>query len=257
MDVLKKELEEAFARQTFDRTLLREEDVEECREMMRSLTAACNSCAVLSDLARDKSYFSIGSFAGFLGLDEETVSQEVIESLDEDCIYRRIHPEDLVEKRMLELQFFLFLLRQPCETRRNYYSVCRIRMQDRHGAYRYISNRTSILRHTADGNMRLALCQYDLSPEQHPANGIEARIVNNENGDIQPLPLHEERGNILSKREKEILLLLREGLLSKEIAERLHISVHTVNRHRQNILEKLSAGNAMEAVRCATVMKLI
>ena len=46
-------------------------------------------------------------------------------------------------------------------------------------------------------------------------------------------------------------------MLSKEIASTLYISVFTVNKHRQNILEKLSVDNSMEAVQTALAMKLI
>lgn len=42
----------------------------------------------------------------------------------------------------------------------------------------------------------------------------------------------------LSEREREVLLLVAKGLSSKEIADRLNISVHTVNTHRKNITHK-------------------
>ena len=71
------------------------------------------------------------------------------------------------------------------------------------------------------------------------------------------MALYEERFNILSSREKEILLLIKKGLLRKEIADTLHISIHTVNTHRQNILQKLSVNNSMEAVQTATAMMLL
>ncbi|MCD8043014.1 MAG: LuxR C-terminal-related transcriptional regulator [Tannerellaceae bacterium] len=41
---------------------------------------------------------------------------------------------------------------------------------------------------------------------------------------------------------------MKMGLLAKEMAFKLNISVNTVNTHRQNILRKLDANNAMEAV---------
>lgn len=42
----------------------------------------------------------------------------------------------------------------------------------------------------------------------------------------------------LSERETSVLILVAKGLSSKEIAETLHISVHTVNTHRKNITHK-------------------
>lgn len=109
----------------------------------------------------------------------------------------------------------------------------------------------------ADGLMRLVTCLYDLSPDQNEIRGINPHIVNVETGEVQQLALYEERFNILSGREKEILLLIKRGLLSKEIADTLHISIHTVNTHRQNILQKLSVNNSMEAVQTATAMMLL
>lgn len=44
--------------------------------------------------------------------------------------------------------------------------------------------------------------------------------------------------NDLTKRELEILKLIEMGFCSKEIAEKLFISVHTVSTHRSNILDK-------------------
>ncbi len=46
-------------------------------------------------------------------------------------------------------------------------------------------------------------------------------------------------------------------MLSKEIAAELHISVNTVNTHRQRILEKLGVGNSIEAVRYAHMLGLL
>lgn len=43
----------------------------------------------------------------------------------------------------------------------------------------------------------------------------------------------------LSAREAEVLILITKGLINKEIAERLHISLTTVISHRKNITEKL------------------
>jgi len=52
----------------------------------------------------------------------------------------------------------------------------------------------------------------------------------------------------LSKRETEILQLLSKGLLYKEIAEQLSISVSTVRQHIHKIYEKLHVQNRTEAI---------
>lgn len=54
-------------------------------------------------------------------------------------------------------------------------------------------------------------------------------------------------GGSLTERETEILSLMREGLTNKQIANRLHISVHTVKNHVHNLLVKLGAQSRAEA----------
>lgn len=52
--------------------------------------------------------------------------------------------------------------------------------------------------------------------------------------------LNEKRPDELSEREKEVLTLVVQGLLNKEIADKLHLSLHTVVSHRKNIARKLN-----------------
>ncbi len=54
---------------------------------------------------------------------------------------------------------------------------------------------------------------------------------------------------ILTKREQEILILIREGFTSAVIGSKLFISSHTVDTHRRNIIEKMETKSAMEAYR--------
>jgi DNA-binding NarL/FixJ family response regulator len=56
------------------------------------------------------------------------------------------------------------------------------------------------------------------------------------------------RGGTLTPREREILSLLGEGLVNKEIAARLGVSEHTVKTHLAAIYDKLDAANRAEAV---------
>jgi len=61
----------------------------------------------------------------------------------------------------------------------------------------------------------------------------------------------------LTRREKEILLLIAEGYTNPEIAEKLFISATTVDSHRKNLLAKLNARNSAMLVKCAIDRKLL
>ena len=61
----------------------------------------------------------------------------------------------------------------------------------------------------------------------------------------------------LTCRERQILSSMADGLQTKTIAWQLELSVRTVDMHRSNILAKLSARNAAEAVTVARNLELI
>jgi DNA-binding NarL/FixJ family response regulator len=67
----------------------------------------------------------------------------------------------------------------------------------------------------------------------------------------------DEHFDILTPRELQVLKLIAEAYTSKEIAKELVISVKTVERHRQNILEKLGMSDRVELTRYAIRRGLI
>jgi len=67
----------------------------------------------------------------------------------------------------------------------------------------------------------------------------------------------DEQPDILTPRELEVLKLIAEAQTSKQIAEQLVISVKTVERHRQNILDKLGLRDRVELTRYAIRRGLI
>ena len=61
----------------------------------------------------------------------------------------------------------------------------------------------------------------------------------------------------LTAREMDVLNLICEGLRTKEIAEKLFISVHTVESHRRNIMLKLNINNSSRLVKYAIDNSLV
>ncbi|HZN21511.1 MAG TPA: response regulator transcription factor [Gaiellaceae bacterium] len=67
----------------------------------------------------------------------------------------------------------------------------------------------------------------------------------------------EEQFDVLTPRELEVLKLIAEANTSKQIADALFISIKTVERHRQNILDKLGMRDRVELTRYAIRRGLI
>lgn len=257
MDVLRKELTAFYESQNLADEKLDYKLLAECRRRVEVAVGVENDCRVITDAAADHCFIFGGSFSYLIGLSDGCWFAEEMDSSDEDVIYKRIHPEDLVDKRMLEYEFFKYIDTLPNSLKTNYKATCSIRIRNRNGQYIRVNNSTRVMRLSPNGKVWIILCGYELAPEQQASEGIEPRIINFVTGEITDVQLSERRAHILTDREKEILRLIKEGKPSKQIAELLKISVHTVSRHRQNILEKLSVGNSVEAIMAATLMKLL
>ncbi len=204
-----------------------------------------NAIAVLSDMRANVSYIYYGKTAEHLDL-AQTGTSTVIPSIWEKNILDRLHPDDLQGKHVRELRFFHFLRGIPEKRRGDYYLSSQLRMCDKEGRYVPVLHRIFYVACQSNGSIWLSLCLYSLSTEFQNKH----LIIHSADGVIIPL---EEEGTheLLSEREKDILRLIQRGKKSKEIASTLSISVNTVSRHRQNILEKLQVGNSVEAVQLA------
>lgn len=70
--------------------------------------------------------------------------------------------------------------------------------------------------------------------------------------DVEPAAVEE-----LTPREQEVLTYIAEGYTNREIAEALIISIKTVDRHRENIMQKLNLHSRVELVKYAIEKGLI
>jgi two-component system nitrate/nitrite response regulator NarL len=69
--------------------------------------------------------------------------------------------------------------------------------------------------------------------------------------------LHNESFPILTRREKEILQFIAEGLTNSEIAQKVFISQYTVDTHRKNLLAKFEVSNTALLIKTAVESGLI
>jgi len=211
-----------------------------------------NAIAVLSDWRTNESYIYYGGFLQTLGIDEN-VKDSKVPSIWEEKIFKIIHPADLTEKHLQELCFYHFVKRQPKKKRTDYYLMSKLRMKNKTDSYISVLHRIFYVSMPTNDTLWLALCLYSPLVFDIPAKCL---IINSIDGHVTELEEHNNE-KILSVREKQVLKLINKGLMSKEIAETLSISIYTVNRHRQEILGKLQVKNSIEACRIANDLKLI
>lgn len=92
-----------------------------------------------------------------------------------------------------------------------------------------------------------------------PISPSIARYLLNELSISDSSPVEEKKpaADVLSPREKEVLLLVSKGYTSKEIAKMLDLSYYTVREYVSNVYKKLSVKNKMQAVSEATLLGII
>jgi two-component system, NarL family, nitrate/nitrite response regulator NarL len=62
---------------------------------------------------------------------------------------------------------------------------------------------------------------------------------------------------VISTREKEVLLLIADGLTNPQIAAQLFISLHTVESHRKNLLTKFAVNNTASLIKLAVKHNMV
>lgn len=228
-----------------------ERKLEKCFRLAEAYAIAENAIVSMGDSIRNCSYCFFGGLADLLGLtDGERCA--IIPSLYEDFIFNRTNKDDLMLRHAHELAYIHLTRKKTPDERRDYILNDIIRMRDKNGCWRTIRHRMFSMEGMSDSCYWLNMCVYTLCYDNQDA----PRIVNTRTGECRILTT-DDYVNILSSREISVLRLIDNGMQSKEIADSLFISVNTVHRHRQNILQKLKVGNAIEACKVAKAMGLI
>ena len=189
-----------------------------------------------------------GSFAVFLSdrFGHYYYVTEYIEASQEIDIEKLVHPDDWEVVRRIDKKVWEFLNTLPEEEKLAYKYIYELRVLER-GKYVRMIYQMRILAFKEDNFLAMGII--DIAPEQSANTSVRFQIKNCLTDEIVPFAIESATDTLLTPREREVLALAKEGMFSKEISEKLNISIHTVNRHRQNILEKLQVDNMIEAIR--------
>lgn len=229
----------AKLRQQKDGRLEEEEELQLC-SIAKSYALCENAIAVLSNLRTDKSYIYYGKVSNILGF-EPAGSYEKIDSIWEEKILDRIHPDDRRRRNLQELVYYQFVITSHSDKAFDWYLENTMRMSDKNGKYLPSRHRIFYFKGKGQRGVSYAICLFSLATKTSKV----AVMKNSLTGEERLLDIDEK--SLLSEREVTIMKLVNEGLSSKAISVRLDISKNTVDRHRQNIINKMQASNMVEA----------
>lgn len=248
------ELKSLLTEQQFEVSENQEPLLETAKAYAYGYAQATEGIAVLSDFHQNICHIYSGKFGQTaLGLPNYFMDSS---SAFENGIFNRILEADLLERHILELRFLHFLKNIPAEKKTEYQASCVIRFHKPNNETLQILHTTRYLYCHHNGSVLFGLCTYIPFPQIREKE--EGCITNITTGKaIRPEQYALCDNKLLSKRQTEILSLLAKGIGSKQIADKLNISLHTVNRHRQDILSNLHVANTAAAVEIGLRLHLI
>lgn len=216
--------------------------------LIRAMAQLSSSGVTVYDLQKQVHVYASRNFYELYGYD----FGEMTSYIGNDIFDCKIHPDDREDLARNGYEAMKFIMRQPVSLRKQFKMVTEYRIMTGGERYLRVSEQHQVLELDASGNIWLSLGVIDVSPDQSQAGTVKKQIINFHTGELIQLEPDGRPAPVpLTLRETQILSLISDGKLSKEISSLLAISVHTVNTHRQRILEKLEANNAIEALHTA------
>ena len=214
-------------------------------EMIKRLAEIENSIYAVFDLHKNKYLLQSKEQIEIFGFGKQEG-----QCINFEMHYERIHPDDLafvLETDNMQYQFFSNL---PFNEKKDYKLVYDFRTRNTDGFYvRYI-HQSIPLEQDKDGRTWLTLVISHPISERTTNEKPQRRLINIKTGEQHLFNKIDKKnsGTVLTKREQEVLILISRGYDSYNIADKMKISINTVNNHRQSILRKTKTENATQAV---------
>lgn len=212
-------------------------------QSLQTLAELSNSGTSIFDLNKKQMAFFSSNFGKLLGYQPADY-----EHLNYQFFEEKIHPEERLKLALNGISHLKMFNAFSRDEKLNHKVINEYRMLNSENKYVRLVEQYQILELDKTGQIWLMLSMVDISPNQEAAGSVKSQLLNFRTGNIITIDTEQKADPELSRRELEVLQLVKQGYLSKEISYKLSISVHTVNTHRQRVLEKLGANNSFEAV---------
>lgn len=196
-----------------------------------------------ADHARSRFSFLISNRNDFLGY-----STSYLIDAGPSFIYSLRHPEDFeIFNKDIFPENMSFLKTHAEELISDYRFTTNYRLKSKDGNWINFSHRSCYIFKAEDGTPLAEIVSLtEIDPMKYDSGIIHQ---------IEKVNIKQEttliRHNILTKREVDVLKLAGDGFCSKQIADKLAVSIHTINNHRKKMLEKTNCKNFPELLKLA------
>jgi len=216
----------------------------EMHKRMLSIFHAGDYYYLLFNIYRGEIEYTSGEVTNVLGYTPEEMTIHLF--------MENIHPEDKPYFLCFENKAVAFIKLLPKDKIKNYKIQYDLKLKaknnkyirlliqylpldyDQNNFYRSFHIHTDITHIKPEGTPRFSIIGLDGEPSYY---------------NIQDAEVFTKSYDLFTRREREILKLIVEGKNSKTIAEDLYISLHTVNSHRKNILNKAGVKTPLDLVK--------
>ena len=222
---------------------------------LNSIAAHDNSVLLLHDTSENRFLYMSDKGKVLGGYDPDNFLSEI----GMDYSFSNIHPEQRSPALLIQLKIISYGIEHMASAENNVVANMMFQYKKKNGQYIQLLQKAMAVESDGDGHPLLYLrFGYDISHLVKPSVGLiinapDETLIWTYNTTKKCL----EQVNLLSAQEKKILGLLAEGRHSKEIADMLFSSPHTVDTHRRNLLKKTNCFDSTALITFAKMTGLI
>ena len=210
------------------------------------------NCLYLTSCEQKEMLFISESFTELLGYSQTSIQEGGL-----DWWLSIVHPDDL--EPMLNQILRYYFLKTPKQRLKKIFAL-QYRAKNAFGDYRWIHETRLVASLTSENKYELILGRMeDITEIKSEEDAQLKRLLEEECETNQMLRYAMPGGNysqpegieMPTKRELEILQMVGDGYTTKQIADKLFISINTVETHRRHLLKKLQVKNSTELIKRA------
>lgn len=172
-------------------------------------------------------------------------SADYLKGLAPEEYFKLIHPDDAKAVRLSYEYMGNWFRNAPQLQPKDYRFVLHYRIKSAQGGYLYLQDEQHAYENKSDKYVYFSL----FKNVQGAFLQAKMEVYQRSNSDFRKVNEYtprSEREQLITSREQEILQGIQQGLTSKQIAEKLSVSVFTVRNHRSNIFKKTGAKNMID-----------